>query len=58
LSGQELLKKLRFAATALGPDILGFTANQIGLHSARSGTAMAMFLWSLSFSNQVTREMG
>jgi hypothetical protein len=33
-SGKELLKKLRLAATALGPDILGFIANQIGLHSA------------------------
>jgi hypothetical protein len=43
-TGPELLKKLRLAATALGPDILGFTADQLGLHSVRSGTAMAMFL--------------
>jgi hypothetical protein len=28
----------------LGPDVLGFTPDQIGLHSARSGAAMAMFL--------------
>jgi len=47
-SGQELLKELSLAATALGPDILGFTANQIGLHSARSSAAMAMFLSGVS----------
>jgi hypothetical protein len=43
-SGTELLKKLRLAAMSIGPDILGFTADQIGLHSARSGSAMAMYL--------------
>lgn len=43
-SGPELLKKLRLAATAIGPDSLGFTAADIGLHSARSGAAMAMYL--------------
>lgn len=43
-SGKELLKRIRLAATAIGPDILGFTAEQIGLHSARSGAAMAMYL--------------
>jgi hypothetical protein len=43
-SGQELLKRLRLAATSIGPEILGFTAAQIGLHSARSGAAMAMYL--------------
>jgi len=43
-SGTELLKKLRLAATAVGPDVLGFTMKEIGLHSARSGAAMAMYL--------------
>jgi hypothetical protein len=43
-TGTELLKRLRLAATSVGPDILGFTAEQIGLHSARSGAAMAMYL--------------
>jgi hypothetical protein len=43
-SGSELLKKLRLAATAVGPDSLGFSAKEIGLHSARSGAAMAMYL--------------
>jgi hypothetical protein len=43
-TGTELLKKLRMATTAVGPDTLGFTAKEIGLHSARSGAAMAMYL--------------
>jgi hypothetical protein len=43
-TGQELLKRLRFAASTLGPEKLGFSPNQIGLHSARSGAAMAMYL--------------
>jgi hypothetical protein len=43
-TGTELLKKLRLATTAVGPDTLGFTAKEIGLHSARSGAAMAMYL--------------
>jgi len=40
----ELLKKLRLAATAIGEEMLGFSAKEIGLHSARSGAAMAMYL--------------
>jgi hypothetical protein len=43
-TGQEVLKRLRIATEAIGPDTLGFTADQIGLHSARSGAAMAMYL--------------
>jgi hypothetical protein len=43
-SGQELLKRLRLAAKSIGPEVLGFSADQIGLHSARSGAAMAMYL--------------
>jgi hypothetical protein len=43
-SGSELLKRLRFATTSIGKDILGFSADQIGLHSARSRAAMAMHL--------------
>lgn len=43
-TGAELLKRLRFATTSIGPDILGFTAKEVGLHSARSGAAMAMYL--------------
>jgi len=43
-TGTGLLKRLRLATTAIGPDELGFSAKQIGLHSARSGAAMAMYL--------------
>jgi hypothetical protein len=43
-TGQELLKRLHLAATLIGPDILGFNTDQIGLHSARSVAAMAMVL--------------
>jgi hypothetical protein len=43
-TGTVLLKRLRMAATAIGKDKLGFTANQIGLHSARGRAAMAMYL--------------
>jgi hypothetical protein len=32
------------AAASIGPDELGFTPDQIGLLSARSGAAMAMYL--------------
>jgi hypothetical protein len=40
--GTELLKRLRLAADSIGSDTLG--SNEIGLHSARSGAAMAMYL--------------
>ncbi len=43
-TGAELLKRLRFATTSIGPASLGFTAKEVGLHSARSGVAMAMYL--------------
>jgi hypothetical protein len=38
--GPHLLKRLRLADATISD----FTPNQIGLHSARSGTAMAMYL--------------
>jgi hypothetical protein len=43
-TGAQLLKHLRLAALIIGPDSLGFTAGKIGLHSAHSGAAMAMYL--------------
>jgi len=43
-SGQELLQRLRQAAASLGPDVLGFSSSDIGLHSACSRAAMAMYL--------------
>jgi hypothetical protein len=39
-----LLKQLCRATKAIGKEELGFSENQIGLHSARSGAAMAMYL--------------
>jgi hypothetical protein len=44
ITGSMLLKQLRRATSALGKDTLGFSADEIGLHSARSGAAMAMYL--------------
>ena len=44
IKGQLLLKQLRRATTAIGKDTLGFAAHEIGLHSARSGAAMALYL--------------
>jgi hypothetical protein len=44
ITGVQLLKQIRLAAAALGKDILGFSPKDIGLHSARSGAAMAMYL--------------
>jgi hypothetical protein len=43
-TGAELLKRLRFATTSIGSESLGFTAKEVGLHSAHSGAAMAMYL--------------
>jgi hypothetical protein len=44
IRGSDLLKRLRQATAAIGKHKLGFTPDQIGLHSARSGAAMAMYL--------------
>lgn len=43
-TGKELLNRLWLAASSIGADTLGLTADQIGLHSARNGAAMAMYL--------------
>ena len=44
ITGSQLLRQLRLAAAAIGKDILGFSPNDLGLHSARCGAAMAMCL--------------
>jgi hypothetical protein len=44
ITGPQLLKRIRLAAVTIGKDILGFSPTDIGLHSARSGAAMAMYL--------------
>jgi hypothetical protein len=43
-SGKELLHRIRLAAATLGEQELGFDPKRLGLHSARSGAAMAMYL--------------
>jgi hypothetical protein len=44
ITGSMLLNQLRRATKAIGKEELGFSENQIGLLSARSGAAMAMYL--------------
>jgi hypothetical protein len=44
ITGSQLLRQIRLAVSAIGKDILGFSPNNLGLHSARSGAAMAMYL--------------
>ena len=44
LSSTLILSRLRTAVTILGKDSLGVTADDIGLHSLRSGAAMSMYL--------------
>ncbi len=43
-TGQELLKWIWFATVTLGLDKLGFSPDQLRLHSARSGATMVMNL--------------
>jgi hypothetical protein len=43
-SGSRVLLRLRLAAKILGPDKLGFSPSNIGLHSACRGAAMVMYL--------------
>jgi hypothetical protein len=43
-TGKELLSRIRLAASVIGEEELGFSSMQLGLHSARSGAAMAMYL--------------
>jgi hypothetical protein len=47
ITASELLIKLRAAVSALGKDHLGFGPKDIGLHSLRSGAAMAMYLMAV-----------
>jgi hypothetical protein len=42
--GKDLLNRIRLAAATLGEEELGFHPNSIGLHLARSGAVMAMYL--------------
>ena len=44
ITSDQILKSLRWAVDELGVDCLGFTSDEIGCHSIRSGAAMAMYL--------------
>ena len=48
ISSSHIRLKLRSAVASLGEDKLGFTADEIGCHSLRSGAAMAMKLAGVS----------
>ena len=44
ITGEYVRSRLRSVVTLIGEEDLGFTKDDIGLHSIRSGGAMAMFL--------------
>ncbi len=44
INSSQALPRLRAVVDLIGPSQLGFTKDEIGLHSVRSGGAMAMFL--------------
>jgi hypothetical protein len=44
LSAKTALRRLRATVQCIGKDVLGFDSDEIGLHSLRSGAAMAMYL--------------
>ena len=44
LSSSEYLADIRIAVDVIGKDVLGFTSDEVGTHSNRSGGAMMMYL--------------
>jgi hypothetical protein len=44
LSGDDMITAIRTAASTIGENHLGFTVEELGTHSIRSGAAMAMHL--------------
>lgn len=44
ITSSEIRNMIRAAVSAIGKDVLGFSANEIGTHSNRSAAAMAMYL--------------
>ena len=44
ITSADVKRSLRAAGDVLGPDRLGFCANEIRIHSLRCGAAMAMYL--------------
>ena len=39
-----MINEIKFAVSGVGQDILGFTADDVGLHSVRGSLAMLMYL--------------
>ena len=48
INSWQVLARLRAVVSLIGEHVLGFNENNIGLHSIRSGWAMAMFLSGVS----------
>jgi hypothetical protein len=44
VTSKLVLTRIRDRVTAIGRDVLGFSAHEVGLHSIRSAAAMAMYL--------------
>ena len=44
ISSDEMVTALRGAVRAVGEDVLGFKAEEVGTHSIRSGAAMSMYM--------------
>ena len=47
IKSKQILESLRWACEELGPDRLGYTHDEIGCHSIRSGAAIAMYLMGI-----------
>ena len=44
ITSEEMIEALQAAVIAIGEELLGIKAEEVGTHSIRSGSAMAMFL--------------
>ena len=44
IKAKEILIDIRAAVDTIGPDVLGFTSEDVGTHSVRSSLAMMMYL--------------
>jgi hypothetical protein len=44
IKADKILQRLRMGVSILGKDVLGYGPEEVGLHSLRSGAAMAMYL--------------
>lgn len=44
VSASRIVSKIRASAKAIGENVLGYKASELGSHSIRSGAAMAMYL--------------